>query len=314
MDIVFNIFVMACGFAFLIAGAELLVRGGSGIARAFGINPLVVGLTIVAYGTSMPEFMASVVATMKGVSGIALGNVLGSNIFNIAVVLGVIAVMHPVEIEREIVFVQIPIMLAITVIVVLMGWTGTVIGRLEGLILSLGVISYTIFSFYRSRRKIIPIDFEMTDFWAGHRAVSFGAVLAGCLLLFIGGKWVVESATFVAERIDVPPRIIGATIVAVGTSLPELITSMVGIIRREMDIGVGNAIGSCVFNLLMVIGGSALFRPLASDWSEFRVELGFAFASGALIWLLARKNRLLRQMDGITLLLLYGLFMWLILH
>jgi cation:H+ antiporter len=300
--------LLLLGFVCLIVGAEFLVRGGSGIARSFGISPLVVGLTIVAYGTSMPEFMASIIAIWNGISGIALGNVFESNIFNIAVVLGFIALLRPVEIEREILVVQLPLLWTIMAAVFIFGLTNNRIGRLEGILLFVGVVSYTLFSFQRSRSQTQPPDFDPSDIWAKHRSLSLLFIIMGCFLLFLGGRWVVDSSVLIATRVGLPPRVIGATLVAIGTSLPELITSIVGILRKEMQIGVGNAIGSCVFNLLMVVGGTAALREIPSDWMEFRIEIGFMILSSVILWPLARKGRLLSKFDGYVLLGVYLVF------
>ena len=308
-----EIVLILLGFTCLIAGADLLVKGGSGIARALGISPLVVGLTIVAYGTSMPEFMASFIATWKGISGIALGNVLGSNIFNIAVVLGIAAILKPIEIEKEVVLVQVPIMIGVTLLLVILGWIGNEFSRIDGAILFFGVILYTVFSFYRSRSSIEPVELEPNDRWARNKLLASSALVAGCVLLFLGGRWVVNGSSAIAIHYSIPASIIGCTIVAVGTSLPELVTTIIGILRKEHEIGVGNAIGSCIFNLLMVVGGSAMFQPIVSNWRDFKIELFFTFGTAILLFLFINNRRLLRRSNGVAFIISYLLFMFLVL-
>ncbi len=303
-----KIIMVLLGFVFLVGGADLLVRGGAGIARYYKISPLVVGLTIVAYGTSMPEFMASMIAIIKDIPSLAMGNILGSNIFNICMVLGISAIIKPIEIEREIFNRQLPVLSGVLLLVVLLGWTGNRISHIEGVLLFLGIIYYTFQSFRDVKSQIEPPDLEPDDIWAHNRLLSGAAVLLGSVFLFLGGQWVVDGSIFIAHQANIPPRIIGGTVIAIGTSLPELITSVVSIIRKETQIGVGNAIGSCIFNLLMVVGGSAAIRPISILWHDFSVELVFTFISVLILWPLTYSHRLLKRGHGYILVALYAIF------
>ncbi len=316
MDTLTDLVLVAIGFVGLIGGADLLVRGGSGIARSFGIKPLVIGLTIVAYGTSMPEFMASFLAMQKsaeGISGIALGNVLGSNIFNIAVVLGCTALLKTMEVEKDVFRTQLPITLGVTLMMIVFMYSGDVITRWEGLILFLGIVVYSAIHLFQSRSNMEPGDFEPKDMWERNRFLAFGGIMAGCFLLFLGGGWVVDGSVSIAERIGMSDRVIGATLVALGTSLPELITSIIGIMRKEASLSIGNAIGSCIFNVLMVIGGTALIKPIPSVCKDYYLEFTFLFITLAALWILAGKRRLLNRKHGIILTTIYVIFLILVL-
>ncbi|MBN1297356.1 calcium/sodium antiporter [bacterium] len=300
------------GFIGMIAGADLLVRGASGIARAIGVPPLVIGLTIVAYGTSMPEFMASVIAMRQGIDGIALGNVLGSNVCNIALVLGVAGILVPIRMETDVYRRQLPITLILTVVMAGMIATGNRIDRLEGALFVVGIVGYTYWNFTRSRDGMsVGADRDLTWFDT-HRLLALGAIAVGCVLLFIGGRLTVNGSTAIAVYFNVPDRIIGATLVALGTSLPELITTVVGILRNETDLGVGNAIGSCIFNILMVVGGAALTRPISADLMDYRLEFGFCILVLVVLYPMAGQSRHLNRTHGIVLTTLYCLFIGLL--
>jgi len=244
VDVLVHLVFILMGFAALIAGADFLVKGGAGIAKSLGVSPLAIGLTIVAYGTSMPEFMASFAAMWSGSSGIALGNVFGSNIFNIAVVMGFAAALKTVKVEKEVFNIQLPIMLGVTLLVYVFMFQGSCISRVEGTILFLGIIIYTVFSFYRSRKSNYRAEDGISDIWSENRLLAVIALIVGALFLFLGGQWVVKGSIFYADLLGIPDRIVGATIVALGTSLPELMTTVIGVIRKQVDLGVGNAIGS----------------------------------------------------------------------
>lgn len=309
MEILVNLTWVIAGFVGLVIGADLLVRGASAIARSLGVPPLVVGLTIVAYGTSMPEFMASFMAMRQGITGIALGNVLGSNICNIGLVLGVAGILTPIRMEKDVYRLQLPITLILTAAMAGMIWSGNGINRFEGILLFIGLIVYTYWNFKRKRdgmtmstRSGAPNIFETHRIWA------VGAMVAGCVLLFFGGNWVVNGATSIAAIFHVPDRIIGGTLVALGTSLPELITTVVGIWREETDLGVGNAIGSCIFNILMVIGGTAVYRPIAATLLEYRLEFIFCAVVLAILYPMAWKTCLITRTHGIILTAIYIAF------
>lgn len=259
-----TLLLFLAGAVLLIGGAELLVRGASRIAVAVGISPLVVGLTVVAFGTSAPELAVTVRSAYTGSADVALGNVVGSNIFNILVVLGASALIAPLTVNQQLVRLDVPLMIAASVLVLLLGLDGR-IGRVEGLFLFSGVVAYTVFLIRQSRRETAEVQAEYDGAFAGSPegggswVLNLLFVAAGLGLLVLGAGWLVDAAVFTAEALGVSELVIGLTIVAVGTSLPEVATSMLASLRGERDIAVGNAVGSSIFNLLVVLGiGSAV--------------------------------------------------------
>jgi cation:H+ antiporter len=254
------------GGVLLVGGAELLVRGASRLALAAGISPLVVGLTVVAFGTSAPELAVTVGSAITGQGDVALGNVIGSNIFNILFILGLAALIRPLVVAQQLVRLDVPLLIGVSVLVLGMGLDGR-IGRIDGALLTLGVITYTVVLIRMSRREQADVVAEYDQ------ALLRGSpdppprtrplldvllLLAGLGLLLLGSQWLVTAAVDTATRLGVSELVIGLTIVAVGTSLPEVATSVLAAIRGQRDIAVGNAVGSCLFNLLAVLGLGSL--------------------------------------------------------
>lgn len=259
-----DIIFLLLGFLFLVGGAEFLVRGAARVALTIGISPLVVGLTVVAFGTSAPELAVSMVSTFTGDGDLAMGNVIGSNIFNILVVLGISALIIPLVVHQQLVRFDVPFMIAISLLLLLLGLDGR-IGRLDGLLLVIGVISYTTFLIRKSRKegKEVKDEYE-AEFGSEEENVWWKNVMwivLGMGGLVLGSKWLVDSAVSIAEAYQVSELVIGLTIVAMGTSLPEVATSVVAAVKGERDIAVGNAVGSNIFNILSVIGFSSLISP-----------------------------------------------------
>lgn len=261
------VFLLVLGLALLVAGAELLVRGASRLALRFGISPLVIGLTVVAFGTSAPELAVSVQSGVAGQSGIALGNIVGSNIFNVLMVLGLSALITPLVVSQQLVRLDVPLMIGASMLLWIMAMDGR-IGLFDGLLLTSGIIAYTVFAIQQSRRESAPVQAEYAlelgegeNAWMGRLPVQITLIIGGLALLVLGAHWLVDSAVVIARTLGVSEVIIGLTIVAAGTSLPELATSVVAAIRGERDIAVGNVIGSCLFNLLLIAGIAALVTP-----------------------------------------------------
>ena len=258
--------LFAAGAALLIAGAELLVRGASRLALAAGVSPLVIGLTVVAFGTSAPELAITVGSAYAGHSEVALGNVMGSNIFNVLFILGLSALVAPLVVDQQLVRLDVPLMIAASLVVALMALDGR-IDRLDGLVLFAGVLAYVIFLMRQSRRETEAVRAEYEEaFGAGAAgpgawALNGGLVVAGLLLLVVGARWLVNGAVEMAASLGVSELVIGLTIVAVGTSLPEVATSVLASLRGERDIAVGNVVGSNLFNLLAVLGLGAALSP-----------------------------------------------------
>jgi len=258
--------LLVAGLALLVLGAEALVQGASKLAATLGISPLVIGLTIVAFGTSSPEMAVSVQASWAGQADIALGNVVGSNIFNVLLILGVSALVMPLVVAQQLIRLDVPIMIGVSVLALVFGLDGR-IGRSDGVILFIGIIVYTVFLIYQSRRENnSEVQAEYAQYGNGKRSIgqwgiNLGLIAGGLVLLVLGSRWLVQSSIAIAQAIGVSELIIGLTIVAAGTSLPELATSVIASIRGQRDIAVGNVVGSNIFNILSVLGLSAAVSP-----------------------------------------------------
>ncbi|MCX7851958.1 MAG: calcium/sodium antiporter [Caldilineales bacterium] len=255
------------GLALLILGAEMLVRGASRLAAAIGISPLIIGLTVVAFGTSSPELAVSLVSAWTGQADIAVGNVVGSNIFNILVIIGLSALIVPLVVAQQLVRLDVPLMIGISFLSLALGWNGY-IGRGEGAILFGILVIYLVFLVRASRRESAEVQLEYAQEFGDRRfgmrrqrLFHLGLVLVGLVLLVVGSRWLVAGAVALARWLGVSELVIGLTIVAGGTSLPEVATSVVAALRKERDIAVGNAVGSNIFNLLAVLGLTALVAP-----------------------------------------------------
>jgi cation:H+ antiporter len=261
------VFLLIAGLVLLIGGAELLVRGASRLAAAFGISPLVIGLTVVAFGTSAPELAVSLQSAAAGQADIALGNVIGSNIFNVLFILGISAAIIPLVVAQQLVRLDVPIMIGISALVYLFGLDGR-IGRLEGMLLFAGIIAYTLFLIRKSRKESKEIEEEYAKEFgdssvagAKHYIINIALLVGGLALLILGARWLVDSAVSLARAFGISELIIGLTIVAAGTSMPEVATSVVAAVRGERDIAVGNVVGSNIFNILAVLGLTSLLAP-----------------------------------------------------
>ncbi|HAV79044.1 MAG TPA: sodium:calcium antiporter [Anaerolineae bacterium] len=255
------------GLVILIIGADLLVRGASKLAAAYGVSPLAIGLTIVAIGTASPEIAVSLQAASLGQGSLTLGNVLGSNIFNILFVLGVTALVAPIVIAEQLIRLDAPIMVGISVLAFSLAADGR-LGLFDGLILLAGVIAYTVFALRQSRKESKKVKSEYAREFADTEAHTISNTLKniffiviGLGLLVLGARWLVDAASSMAKSIGVSELVIGLTVVAVGTSLPEVATSIIAAIKGESDIAVGNAIGSNIFNILGVLGISGVAAP-----------------------------------------------------
>lgn len=279
MTLTFLLF--AGGLVVLILGAELLVRGASRLAAAFGVSPLVIGLTIVAIGTASPEIAVSMQAAINGQGDLTLGNVLGSNIFNILLILGVTAILSPLVIAEQLIRKDAPIMLGVSVLAFFLGVDGR-LGVWDGLILLAGMVLYIVFALRQSRAEAREVQDEYAREYAEKQprslkntAVNLVMIVAGLGLLVLGARWLVESAVTIAKALGVSELIIGLTIVAAGTSLPEVATSVIAALKKESDIAVGNAVGSNIFNLLGVLGLGAVFAPGGISVADHVLRLDF---------------------------------------
>ncbi|MBK6973961.1 MAG: calcium/sodium antiporter [Sterolibacteriaceae bacterium] len=254
------------GLVALVAGAELLVRGASKLALSFGISPLVVGLTVVAFGTSSPELAVSVKSAWSGQVDIALGNVVGSNIFNVLFILGLSALITPLLVAQQLIRQEVPVMVGASLLLLALAWDGG-ISRWDGALLFGLLLAYLVFVIRQSRRENKAVDAEYAqEFgdgsrWDRHWSVQLLLIACGLALLVAGSDWLVGAAVVFAKQLGLSELVIGLTIVAAGTSMPEVATSVVAALRGERDIAVGNVVGSNTFNILCVLGLSSLVAP-----------------------------------------------------
>ncbi|MBS7458470.1 calcium/sodium antiporter [Coralloluteibacterium stylophorae] len=258
--------LLIAGLVLLLVGAEALVRGASRLAAATGLSQLVIGLTVVAFGTSAPELAVGLDAAWRGSVDVAIGNVVGSNITNVLLILGLSALVAPLVVSRQLVRLDVPVMIACSLAVLALAWNGR-IGRVEGIVLALAAVAYVILQIRASRRAGEDAPVPAPD--AGATAVRGPRgwigngllVLGGLALLVLGARWMVGAAVTVAEALGLSELVIGLTVIAVGTSLPEIATSLLATLRGQRDLAVGNVVGSNILNLLAVLGLTAAFAP-----------------------------------------------------
>jgi cation:H+ antiporter len=286
------------------------VRGSAALAARLGVTPLVIGLTVVAFGTSMPELVVSARSALEGSAALAAGNVVGSNIGNIALILGICAVIRPLGVQARIIRIDLPLLLGVSVLLLLLLGDDR-LGRLEGGLLLAGLVGYTIFSLRAAPRESAAVQAE---FAAGAPAAPRNVILnlafiaGGLLLLVIGARLLVEGATFIARGAGVREAVIGLTVVAVGTSLPELATSVLASTRGEGDIAIGNVVGSNLFNILGILGVAALVRPLVGTGMSV-LDLGVMMGATVVLLPLAWTGFRIGRLEGILLLTGYATYL-----
>ena len=301
--IVLDILLLVIGFAMLVKGADWFVDGTAGVAQKYGIPQLVVGLTIVAMGTSAPEAAVSITAALKGNAGIAIGNVVGSNILNILIILGLTGLITSVAVQKSTLMIEIPAMLGITVILGVMGMLGYTVSRVEGIILWVLFIAYLAYLFWLAKNG--PQD-EPVEVTKSTPKLLLSALVGGVIVVW-GSNITVDAATNLAEVIGLSERFIGLTIVALGTSLPELVTSVTAAKKGNADIAIGNIVGSNIFNILFVIGTSALIIPVTFEPS-FLIDTIIAVGAGVLLWISTIRSKKLTRPWGIVMLLAYACY------
>jgi cation:H+ antiporter len=314
---ILNLVYFVMGLLMLYYGANWLVKGSSSLARNLGLTPLVIGLTVVAFGTSAPELFISVVSSIKDKSMIAVGNVVGSNICNIALVLGLAAVIHPTTSNRSVYRRDIPIMLGVSIYLLLISFDSK-IGRIEGASLFGGIILYTYFNYYiavkESQRDLksdsVALVHAVEEIaYVTSRSRQVLLIAVGIIGVVAGAEVLIDSAVAIMKIFNVSEKFIGLTVVALGTSLPELATSVVAALRKEMDISIGNLVGSNVFNILSVLGAASLIKPIPIPGgfinSGLVVDYLVMIFVGFLPWLMMRKDYIITRRDGFILLACY---------
>ena len=329
MDILIQCALLVLGFVMLVKGADWFVDGAAGVAERFGIPQLVIGLTIVAMGTSSPEAAVSIAAALKGSADITIGNIVGSNILNIFIILGLTATIVSVAVAKSTIMIEIPYMILVTAVLLVFGYTGKQISLAEGFVFLGMFVVFLIYLFKMSKEdKDDTENAESADVKesadkkenADTKKVAkkkpmwqlLFLTIIGLVLIVWGSDAAVDAATVIAKKIGLTERFIGLTIVALGTSLPELFTSVSAAMKGKADIAIGNIVGSNIFNILFVVGTTALITPVAFQ-KNFIIDTSIAIAAGILLWLCVFRKKKLTRAGGITMLLCYvGYFIYLL--
>ena len=309
MEILLQCLFLVLGFVMLVKGADWFVDGAAGIADKFGVPQLVIGLTIVAMGTSAPEAAVSITAALKGSADITIGNVVGSNILNILIILGLTSAIVAVAVAKSTIRVEIPYMILITLLLLALGYTGNEVSRLEGGILWVFFLIYLAYLFMMAKKnkEEVTEDNKNKPLWK-----LLIAAVVGLVLIVWGSDVTVDAATAIAKYAGLSERFIGLTIVALGTSLPELFTSVSAAIKGKADIAIGNIVGSNIFNILFVVGTAAVITPVVFT-PNFVIDTTIAIAAGVLLLLCVFKKQKLVRPAGILMLVCYaGYFVYLL--
>lgn len=306
MDILLQLLLLVVGFVMLIKGADWFVEGASKIADRFGIPQLVIGLTIVAMGTSLPEAAVSISAAVQGSAEITIGNVVGSNILNVLIILGLTSVVRAISVQKSTVYYEIPFVIIVTAVLAGVGLWDNQVSRVEGGLLWVFFIAYMLY-LLRMAKKGAPME-EVPEVGKNESLVKLiFFVVFGAAIIVFGSDITVDAATKIATAFGMSERFIGLTIVALGTSLPELVTSVTAAIKGKADIAVGNIVGSNIFNILFVVGTTALITPVTYV-SGFMVDSIVAIASAVLLLLCVIKGKKLTRTGGIIMLVGYAAY------
>ena len=307
MEVIIQLALLALGFVLLVKGAEWFVEGASKVAEKFGIPQLIIGLTIVAIGTSLPEAAVSVSAALKGSAEITIGNIVGSNIMNVLLILGITSVIKPIAVQKSTVRYELPFVIAVSALLMGVGYTDNVVGRTDGLILWILMFCYLGYLLCMAKKGgNTPEEADGSDkpmpMWK-----MILLIIVGGMMIVLGSDVAVDAATALARIFGMSERLIGLTIVAFGTSLPELVTSGTAAIKGKADIAVGNIVGSNIFNILFVVGTSALITPVAYA-SNFFVDSIVCIATAVLLWVLVVRNKRLGRAGGACMLVCYAVY------
>ncbi len=303
-----TVLMLIGGLILLLGGGEVLVRGAVNVASRFHISPMIIGLTIVSFGTSAPELLVSVQAALDGYPDLSIGNVIGSNIANLALVLGVTAIVLPIPVALKTIRLDWPVMMVAT----LMFWytiSDLMLSSMEGVILFVSLIMYLIYMFYQSRREVKMMKEERLVDEEEIKSKSVLAdsllIIGGCLGLVFGADLLVKASTELARHFGVSEHIIGVTVVAFGTSVPELATSLIAALKKELDISVGNLIGSNIFNILAVLGITSIVKPIPVNQVVLDADIYWVLAITIGVLLFSLHRFLIQRWKGILLLLFY---------
>ena len=312
-----NILLIALGFALLVKGADFLVDGASGVAKRFHIPEIIIGLTIVSKGTSMPELFVSITSAIDGYSDMAIGNVIGSNLCNLLLILGISAAINPIIFKKETKLIEIPICIGTSIVFIILANIGNSISRMDAIILIALFIAFICYTIMMAKKGE---DFDEISEEEKQRSAEEGKkrkiivniiyIIVGIIALKIGGDLVVEHSEKIAKMFNVSDKIIGLTIVAIGTSLPELVTSVTAALKKNSDIAIGNIIGSNIFNMLLIIGAAAAISPMNYNTS-YNLQMGILIVATIVLGIFPYTDRKdeMTISNGITYLMLYALYM-----
>lgn len=312
-----NILLIALGFVLLVKGADFLVDGASGVAKRFHIPEIIIGLTIVSIGTSMPELFVSITSAIDGYSDMAIGNVIGSNLCNLLLILGISAAINPIIFKKETKLIEIPICIGTSIVFLILANIGNSISRIDAIILIALFIAFICYTIMMAKKGE---DFDEISEEEKQRSAEEGKkrkiivniiyIIVGIIALKIGGDLVVEHSEKIAKMFNVSDKIIGLTIVAIGTSLPELVTSVTAALKKNSDIAIGNIIGSNIFNMLLIIGAAAAISPMNYNTS-YNLQMGILIVATIVLGIFPYTDRKdeMTISNGITYLMLYALYM-----
>lgn len=309
-----NIILILVGFVLLIKGADFLVSGASGVAKKFHIPEIIIGLTIVSMGTSMPELFVSVTSACNGYADLSMGNVIGSNVCNLLLILGLSATIRAIKFKKETKFIEIPMCLVITIIFMVLCNIGAGISKIDAIILVILFLAFIGYTIYMAKKGEefdgIEETEEKIEFKPRKTIVNILYILLGIVALKFGGDFVVENAEIIAKHFNISEKIIGLTIVAIGTSLPELVTSVTAAIKGDSDIAIGNIIGSNIFNMLFIIGVTGVINPINYNLS-YNMEMAILIVATIVLALFpyTDKKDEMTTSNGISYLMLYALYM-----
>ncbi len=302
---------LVIGFVFLVKGADMFVEGSSSIAKRFQVPSIVIGLTIVAIGTSLPEAAVSITASITNNNALAVSNVVGSNIFNLMVVIGMCAIFTPVAVQRDVLKRDVPFSIACALLLLAFGFLGSMsLGRIDGAILLLlyvGFMGLMIYTAMKARRQGTEVPSEADEMKIMPVPKSLIFIVIGAAGIAVGGDVVVKSAVNIATNFGMSQTLVGLTIVALGTSLPELVTSFVAARKKEVDMALGNAIGSNIANILLILGMASSISPIPFSMEDMH-DICVLIVFSVLVWIFAWTKRRIEQAEGITMILLYAVY------
>lgn len=305
-EILWSVFLLVIGFVLLIKGADFFVEGSSSVAKMLKVPSIIIGLTIVAMGTSLPECAVSITASMTNNNALAVSNAIGSNIFNLMVVCGLCAVFNPLTVDKSTLKKEFPFSIVCAVLLLACGYIGMTLGRADGILLLVVFVCFIVWmvhSALKARAEASDDEYDVLPVW---KCIVF--IIGGIIAIKFGGDFVVDGASTIAAKMGLSQNLIGLTIVACGTSLPELVTSVVAAKKNELDMALGNVIGSNIFNILFVLGIAASISPIAFIMENV-IDIVILIVMSAVVWLFAWKKQELDKKDGIIMLVMYAVYL-----